>query len=224
MGYRGHIWWFITNYGQSNSRFLIPWFSQSENLGVSVVKRSSMLESTSLTPMNAHSCSSLAPKGRRVWQHSMEYGCLVVLGAQCAHHNIHARCPSTNVGQCPMVLGAPPTTLAAADSTARPEPLLRWRHVPSAQAWDADEVQPDYSLLWFRPHLIPEIRRPRRRQGRAHQRRHYNQPGARHDASKLQDPEGKRSPSFSSIGFRCGQLQFGTNFLSVQKACLGEAR
>ena len=33
------------------------------------------------------------------------------------------------------------------------------------------------------------IRRPRRRQGGARQRRHYNQPGARNDESKLQEPE-----------------------------------
>ena len=91
-------------------------------------------------------------------------------------------------------------------STARPEPLLRWRHVPSAQAWDADEVQPDYSLLWFRPHLIPEIRRP---------------PTARASASEktLQSARGKTWCEQTAKS--CGQLQFGTNCLSVQKAMLG---
>ena len=33
------------------------------------------------------------------------------------------------------------------------------------------------------------IRRPRRRQGGARQRKHYNQPGARNDESKQQEPE-----------------------------------
>ena len=46
-----------------------------------------------------------------------------------------------------------------------------------------------YCIILDYRDLFIDIRRPRRRQGGVRQRRHCNQPGARNDESKLQDPE-----------------------------------
>ena len=118
--------------------------------------------------------------------------------------------PNSNVDQCPMVLGAPPTTLAAVDSA---------------------EALPDQSPCCVDGTCL--VHRPERCRrnptwlfiavvsASPHPRNPPPPPTARASASEktLQSARGKtwREQTAKS----CGQLQFGTNFLSVQKATLG---